>query len=261
MAKGYGQYCPLALAAELLCPRWTMLVASRLLDGCTRFNEIQRSLPQISPSLLSARLSELVDAGIIVARRLPGGAGREYALTEAGRELGPIIDQLAIWGQRWARDMAHEDLDPAFLVWSMHARVDVSALPPGRTVIEFRFTRSPTGCRRFWLVCAAGDVEMCLKDPGFDIDVAVRSDLRVFVEAWRGFRDLRAEIAAGRIRVDGPDMLTRRLPRFLLGSALAPHPRRRPGRERELAGRRSAHTARKTQGLPQVPQPAVFDGS
>ena len=63
MARGYGQYCPLALAAELLCERWTLLVVSRLIDGCTRFNDIHRGVPRISATLLTKRLAELEHAG------------------------------------------------------------------------------------------------------------------------------------------------------------------------------------------------------
>ncbi|MEZ5331215.1 MAG: helix-turn-helix domain-containing protein [Thermoanaerobaculia bacterium] len=233
MARGYGQYCPLSLAAELLGGRWTILVVSRLLDGCTRFNDIHRGVPQMSPTLLSRRLDELERAGLVQTRR--SGRGKDYRLTQAGRDLEPMILQLAVWGAHWARDMTDEDLDPAFLVWSMHLRMNVEAMPPGRTVIEFSFTGAPKECDRFWIVHRDGDVEMCVKDPGLDADVAVSSDLRLFVEAWRGLRDLRREIGAGRIRVDGPPRLCRQLPDWLLLSQLAPYPRRRPGRERRLA--------------------------
>lgn len=241
--QGYGQYCPLALSAELLCRKWMILVLSRLLDGCSRFNDIRRGLPQISPSLLSQRLSELTEAGLVLHTGSSRGRGGEYILTEAGRELETVVDQMAAWGQRWARDMTYEDLDPAFLVWSMHLRVDPTELPPGRTVVEFEFDRSPTKYRRFWLVCKGDDVEMCLKDPGLEVDVAVTADLRTFVEAWRGFRDLRREIAKGTIRVHGPRTLTASIPDFLLGSSLAPHPRRRPGREQKIAARATTATA------------------
>jgi DNA-binding HxlR family transcriptional regulator len=204
MSKGYGQYCPLSLAAELLCQRWTILVLSRLVDGCVRFNEIHRGLPQISPSLLSRRLKELEFAGLLQSRRSPDGEWKEYSLTAAGAELEPLIDTMAVWGQRWARDMTLEDLDPAFLVWSMHARIDTSALPAGTVVIEFAFTGAPADCEEFWLVSRNGKVEMCLKHPGLEVDLKVRSDLRTFIEAWRGFRDLEAEIIARRIRLTGP---------------------------------------------------------
>ena len=222
MPNSCGQYCPLALAAELLCQRWTLLVISRLVDGCRRFNEIHRGVPQMSPSLLSKRLSELQGAGLVTTRETGDGA-REYLPTPAAQELAPVIDDLAVWGQRWGRDMTEADLDPAFLVWSMHLRLDTAAMPPGRTVIEFEFSGAPPDCRRFWLIHRDGAVEMCLKDPHLDVDLLVRSPLRVFVEAWRGFRDLVAEIRARRIRLDGPRELRDGFPEWLRLSALAPH--------------------------------------
>lgn len=235
MPSRYGQYCPLSLATELLCQRWTMLVVSRLLDGCTRFNEIHRGVPRMSPSLLSRRLTELERAGLVRTRSTGNGNVRQYRLTEAGKELEPLIDNLAIWGQHWARDMTLEDLDPEFLVWSMHTRIDTSAMPSGRTVIEFKFTGTPEDCRQFWLVHQAGSVDMCLKDPDLDVDLMVSSDLRVFVEAWRGFRDLRKEIGDGRIKLHGPRGLREQFPRWLQLSALAPYSRMRAGRERRLS--------------------------
>ena len=235
MSRGYGQYCPLSLAAELLCQRWTVLVISRVIDGCTRFNEIHRGVPQISPSLLSRRLRELEEAGIITSRRRPGSGWKEYSLTEAGQELVPLVDAMAVWGQRWARDMTVEDLDPAFLLWSMHTRLDGSALPAGRVVVEFSFSGAPPDCREFWLVSDDGEPEMCLKHPGTPVDLHVFSDLRVFIEAWRGFRDLRSEIRAGRVRITGPVALREAFPDWLLLSGLARIPRMRPGRERRLS--------------------------
>ena len=111
MPRSYGQYCPLAITAELLCQRWTLLVISRLIDGCTRFNEIHRGLPQISPSLLSKRLSELEKSGLLETRKAGNGAGREYLPTAATLELEPVIEALGVWGQRWARDMTDEELN------------------------------------------------------------------------------------------------------------------------------------------------------
>lgn len=235
MNRGYGQYCPLALAAELLCERWALLVVSRLIDGCTQFNEIHRGIPRISPSMLSKRLEQLVEAGLVVRRPGSGAEPSGYMLTQAGSELEPIIDRLAQWGQAWARDMTQEDLDPAFLVWSMHKRMDTACMPPGRTVIEFEFTGTPKGWRRFWLVNDDGAVDMCLKHPGLEADLKVMSDLRVFVEAWRGFRNLGAELRARRIRVQGPKRLVDQFPNWLRLSGLAPLGRKRPGRERRLA--------------------------
>jgi DNA-binding HxlR family transcriptional regulator len=230
----YGQYCPLALAAEVLCERWNLLILSRLVDGCRRFTEIHRGVPKISATLLTRRLEDLEAAGLITRTPLENARGHDYQLTEAGRELGPLIDDMAVWGQRWARDMTTDDLDPAFLVYSMHQRINAEAMPPGRTVIEFQFAGAPKTCRMFWLVHAEGGVDMCLKHPGFDVDIVVRADLRLFIECWRGFRDLRREIGAGTITVEGPQRLTRQFPDWLLLSGFANVGRERAGAERSL---------------------------
>lgn len=240
MRRSYGQYCPLALAAEILCERWTLLVVSRLIDGCEYFNDIHRGVPRMSPGLLARRLDEIVHAGLATREPVRKGLKRRYQLTAAGRELGPIVEQLAVWGQHWGRDMTTEDLDPGFLVWSMHMRLNTEAMPPGRTVLEFEFTGAPSDLRRFWLVNRDGAVDMCLKDPGYEVDVKIMADLRRFIETWRGIRNLRDEIRARRIRLIGPARLVRRFPEWLLLSMLAPFPRKRNGREARMASSTAA---------------------
>jgi DNA-binding HxlR family transcriptional regulator len=235
MKRGYGQYCPLALATELLCQRWTVLVISRLIDGCTTFNEIHRGVPRISPSMLSQRLSELEHAGIAKRRKRQGKNGFVYELTQAGKDLEDIVWQMSVWGQHWARDMDMDDLDPGFLAWSMHLRLDGAAMPPGRTVLQFEFSGAPADCRRFWLVATDGNIDMCLKHPGFETDLLIEADLRLFVECWRGFRDLKQQIRAGKIRLSGPKELRKAFPDWLMLSMLAAYPRRRAGRETRLS--------------------------
>lgn len=232
MAQGYGQYCPLALATELLCQRWTMLIVSRLIDGCTGFNDIHRGVPRISPALLSKRLNELEQHGILTRRKLSGKQGYAYIPTKACHELESVIDLLAVWGQHWARDMSLDDLDPGFLAWSMHLRLNTEAMPAGRTVMQFEFTGTPSDCRRFWLVNTDGTVDMCMKHPGFETDLLIEADILTFVEAWRGFTDLRQAIRVGKIRLSGPSSLTRRFPDWLLLSALAPHKRQCNGQKK-----------------------------
>ena len=105
MKPGYGQYCPLALAVELLCERWTLLIVSRLIDGCTQFNEIQRGVPRITPAMLTKRLRELVEAGLVVSKPAPARQRAQLSTHRGGREFGPLIENLAVWGQNWARDM------------------------------------------------------------------------------------------------------------------------------------------------------------
>ncbi len=244
MKRGFGQYCPLALAVELLGERWTILVVSRLIDRCRRFNDIHRGVPRISATLLSQRLSQLEHSGLVERQPLPDGRGYEYLLTEAAAELEPIIMDLAVWGQRWGPDMVTDDLDPAFLAWSMHTRLNTKAMPQGRTVMEFTFQGTPTELRRFWLVHNDGVVDMCLKHPGYEVDIKVEADIRRFVEAGRGFRSLRQEIARSAIHVEGPTDLKRALPDWLMLSALSSYPRRRSGSEKQIIdGMEAAKTA------------------
>lgn len=231
MQRSYGQYCPLALAAELLCQRWTLLVVSRLLDGCTTFSDIRRGLPRISPTLLSRRLAELQQAGLV--ERLERERG--YRLTEAGLALDGIVMDLAAWGQRWARDMTHDDLDPAFLAWSMEQHIERPALPAGDVVVEFEFPDIRTGLDRFWMVCHERAAKMCLRDPGLETDLLVRADVRCFIEAWRGLRDLRNEIRQRRVRLYGPQHLKDDFPNWLQLSALSVFPRLKPGSEQRTA--------------------------
>lgn len=222
----------MALATEILGERWTILVVLALLDGVNRFNDLQRALPRISATMLSQRLRSLEEAGVLEKRPASSGKGHEYSLTEAGRDLEGAVMALGHWGQRWARDMELDDMDPRHLAWSMHLRMNVDAMPAGRTVLQFEFTGAPDDCKRFWIVHTDGQVDMCIEHPGFDVDLRIKSDLRRFVEAWRGIRSLRAELAAGRIRLDGPRGLMRSFPDWLLLSALAHVERERVGRER-----------------------------
>lgn len=240
MASRYGQYCPLSLATELLGERWTILVVMQVIEGVTRFNDLQRALPKISPSTLTARLRALEDAGL-VERSERSSSGVEYRITPAGKELEPILMDLARWGQRWARDMEPDDLDPEFLAWSLHNRIDTERMPPGQVLVEFEFTGVPRRlCSRFWLLKRDDRLDVCIKHPGHEVDLRVSSDLRRFVEAWRGIRSLDAELAARRIRLEGPRELRHTFRSWLQGSMIAGEVRQRPGRERATHRRNAA---------------------
>lgn len=230
----YGQYCPLALSAEVICERWNLLILRRIIDGCHRFNQIHQGVPKISATLLSKKLLALETYGLIVKKPTKLGRGYDYEPTSACLDLEPITNSIAVWGQRWAREMTATDFDPEFLLYSMHRRLDTSRMPQGRTVIAFRFTAAPKHCNRFWLVHCDGVVEMCLKDPGYPEDVYVRSDLKRFIETWRGIRHLHTEIRSGAIKVHGPAKLVRAFPSWLMLSAYANTARVRPGREARL---------------------------
>jgi len=234
MSKPYGQYCPVALATEILGERWTILVVMVLADGFGRFNEIQRALPRISASTLTQRLRSLEEAGVVIRSPDEQSDKWHYDLTDAGKELGQLVFSLGTWGHRWGRDLETDDLDPEHLIWSMHMRMNLGIMPKGRTTIAFEFSDQPKGKRYFWIVVNDGVADACLKHPGYDEDVRVIAKLKPFTYAWRGFTSMREEVNAGRVVVKGPKELVRAFPDWLLLSALAGEERLRTGRERAL---------------------------
>lgn len=140
----------------------------------------------MSPSLLSKRLRRLERAGVVERRE--GGNRVEYVLTEAGEELGPVVEALGEWGIRWIPELGDEDLDPHLLVWDLHRSVDRSAVPDGRTVVRFCFTDVAKDARDWWLVIKPDEVDVCDEDPGYGVDVAAECDLRTLIRVWRGER-------------------------------------------------------------------------
>lgn len=202
--KSYGQFCPVAKAAEILAERWTLLVVRELLAGSRRFNELRRGVPLMSPTLLSKRLAELERAGIVVRVPLDGARGSEYRLTAAGEELRPVVGVLGAWGERWVvHDIGPDDLDPSLLMWDMRRRVVLDALPAPDAVVRFGFHGVASGRRWWWLVADAGEVDLCLTDPGRDVDLTVWADLRSLVLVWIGRRALGDALADGTMVLDG----------------------------------------------------------
>lgn len=225
--EGYGQFCPLALAAEVVGERWTPLVLRELMGGACRFNEIHRGVPRMSPSLLSRRLKTLEKAGIIERRRVEGRT--EYVLTEAGRELGPTIESLAVWSKRWLPATLSDDrADPDLIMWDMHGRMNLDRLPDGRTVIQFEFDDQPENRRLRWIIADRDGADLCITDPGHEPDLFVVTDSKVVTRVWYGDVPLKRAINDGRIRLHGPRHLRESFPSWLKLNLLADIPRERP---------------------------------
>lgn len=229
--KGYGQFCPLAQAAEVLTERWTPLVLREIaLTGSRRFNDIQRGVPLMSSSLLSKRLRQLERAGVLDRQARLDGKGTEYHLTKAGQELAPVLVQIAVWSERWLRRPIFEATpDTGLLMWWVRGTVKTDALPDGRTVIHFHFRRAPEKLRNFWLVLPEAD--LCLTDPGFGVDVIVRTDAKTLTAVWMGDTGLTTAVASGAIELQGRRQLVRSFPKwFGLHPIFADveHPRERP---------------------------------
>jgi DNA-binding HxlR family transcriptional regulator len=234
--KGYGQFCPVAKAAEIFAERWTPLVLRELVCGSHRFSHLHRGVPLMSRTLLAQRLAQLEDAGIVRSAARARGRGREYFLTPAGEELRPVIERLGEWGQRWARqEIRAEDLDAGLLMWDIRRRLNTERLPDRRVVVRFDFRAIPKTIRRpptYWLILERQDVDVCLKDPGFDIDLAVDADLVALTRAWMGDVRLADAMRSGLVRVEGPTALVRAFPGWLALSGFAGVERPRAGAAR-----------------------------
>jgi DNA-binding HxlR family transcriptional regulator len=193
---GYKQFCPVAMAAELLCTRWTMVLLRELVAGSTRFNDLRRGVPKMSPTLLSQRLKELEAAGVIERRELKSEKGIfEYHMTESGKDLRPVVEAVGLWGQKWVEArLSLRNLDPSLLMWDMRRNLNPSPLPDRRTVIQFQYRELPVSKRSWWLVVEPpGDVDLCWSDPGFDVDLYVSTDLRTMTAIWMGLTTVEKE--------------------------------------------------------------------
>lgn len=218
--KTYGQFCPLAQATQLLCERWTLIIVRELMAGSTRFGELQRGAPLLSPTLLSARLKQLCKAGVV--EQQSGKVGPSYQLTPAGLELRPVIELLGIWGHRWAPSRLDAgDLDAGLLMWDMRRSVDVNAFPRQRVVVQFEYPDAPAGARDWWLVSEAGEVDLCLTDNGYQVDLLVRTSLATMTGIWICQQTFDDAVQRRAVSVKGDARLARRLQGWLQASGLA----------------------------------------
>lgn len=216
---GYGEFCPVSMAAEIFARRWTPLIVRELLCGSTRFNELRRGMPLITASVLSRRLDELALAGIIERREDENGM--RYALTAAGEELRPVVEQLGVWGRRWLpTEYREEDLDPRLLVWDIHRNLELDQVS-GRTVVELHFPDAPPEYRAYWLIVAPQGAEVCLTHPGGDIDLHLSSDVRTLTNIWMGNTTWASALRTGTLKLTGNSELRRAFPRWLKLSLFA----------------------------------------
>jgi DNA-binding HxlR family transcriptional regulator len=219
---GYGQFCPVAVACEVFAERWTPLILRELFAGSRRFAEIRRGIPLVSRALLTQRLRHLEDAGVIESR--PAGRGREYHLSQAGAEFHGVIEALGAWGQRWIHGRTSvQNLDAMLLMWNIRRRLAVDDLPERRIVVQFDFRGVPVGRgpATSWLIVSRAEIDVCLKDPGYGIDLVVTADLAAFTKVWLGDLSLEQALRSHTVRLEGPRELVRAFPGWLLLSHFA----------------------------------------
>ncbi|MCA0042545.1 winged helix-turn-helix transcriptional regulator [Celeribacter litoreus] len=221
--SNYPKFCPVAMAASLLEPRWTMLLLCEMWSGSTRFNEIQRGVPGMSPGLLSKRLKEMEMNGLVVRSGGGPGAHAEYLTTPLADELEPLIRGLGEWAHRNIDcEASLQTLDARVLMWNIRRKIDLLQLPKRKSVIQFILKNEPDDTVNYWLVAKPGEeTDLCYTDPKFDVDLFVVCELRALTAAWMGHSTFEAEIDSGRISLTGHDLMERTLTKWLIRSSFA----------------------------------------
>ena len=217
----YGQFCPIAKGMEILGEKWTLLIIRELIMGSTRFNDFQRSLTQLSPTLLTKRLNFLEEQGLLVKRRIPGQRSHEYLPTAACQELMPVLEQVGSWGMRWARNqMQGDDFDLSLLMVYLERSIQPDKLIGQETVIRFNFS-DVNDYPHWWVVVTGDDIDVCVKDPGREVDVYFNVDVRTMCEVWMGGISYKKAIKDGRLQLVGIPALTRNVNDWLKPSIFA----------------------------------------
>ncbi len=221
--SNYPRFCPVAMAASLLEPRWTMLLLCEMWSGSTRFNEIQRGVPGMSPGLLSKRLKEMEQNGLVARHAAGAGAHTEYLTTPLADEVKPLIFALGEWAHRNIDcEVSLQELDARLLMWKIRGKIDQLQLPKRRSVIQFILAEPSKETVNYWIVAKPGEeTDLCYTDPKYDVDLFVVCELRDLTSAWMGHSTFEAEIAAGRITLTGHDLMARTLTKWLMRSSFA----------------------------------------
>src|SRR2546423_7124663 len=215
----YGQYCPVARAAEILADRWTVLIIRELLADINQFNELERGLPGMSRTLLTERLRRLERTGVLERRAASRGKPTQYRLTDAGRDLQRVVDLFGEWGARWAfGEPRPNELDPIILLWWMRRRVAREHIAQRRLVVAFDFHRAR---QKYWLLIEPADVSVCLKHPRFEIDIFVTADILAFYRVWLGRSTMADALRKSQVTLEGAPANVRAFPSWFSWSPMA----------------------------------------
>ena len=211
----YNEACPISMAASVLCEKWTLQIVRELFFGSTRYSEIQKFIPNISPSLLRTRLRFLEEQGLII-RKCGEKANRyEYFLTPSGKALAPVLTEMGRWGMCHANDGMTDKQNTAWgLVRDFSGGIDTDQLPSGTTSIRIELTdveNEPV----HYIHVRDKKVEVCDTDLGLDTDVYITSTLDVMTRVWYGEIDMAAAIESRSMRVSAAPIYTRRIGRWL----------------------------------------------
>jgi DNA-binding HxlR family transcriptional regulator len=209
MVASYKQFCPVAMAAEVLETRWTLLIIRELCLGSKHFNELRRGVPKMSPTLLSKRLRELEDHGILTITRTADNKS-EYVLTDAGKELLDVIVSIGSWGKKWISHKHHlESSDEGLLVWDIRRNLNLENFPKRNAVMQIRFRGSPAKSANWWFIFSGIDApDVGPIDPNLDVDLYLETTLPALTKVWLGEESVSEAIASDHFILAGePELI------------------------------------------------------
>lgn len=219
----YSEACPISKAASILCERWTLQIIREMMMGASRFSELQKYLPRLSPALLNSRLRTLEAEGIVMRRRIPGKKGFEYRLTPAGNELKPLLSEFGKWGMSWVfRSMEGDQLNFAVIVRDFAFALDMRELPSGESVIQFTVQSEREAARKF-IMARDGIAQACDENLGNDVDVYISADLKTLYQVWYGEIAVDSACRKNLMKVVGTPAYTKTISRWLRTSQFAQH--------------------------------------
>lgn len=220
----YATFCPLSKACEIVEPKWSLLIMSEIWSGSTHFNEIRRGLPTMSPTLLSRRLRELEENGLVNRIQNPSSGEISYLSTSMGDELAPVAQSLAAWAHRHVdSEVSLRRLDARILMWNMRRKIDQTAMPRNRySVIQFTFPELPKDQQNYWLISRPGqEIDLCTTDPGHSVDLFISADLKAMTSVWMGHSSLESELAHETVSMIGDPVLARSINAWMVKSIFA----------------------------------------
>jgi DNA-binding HxlR family transcriptional regulator len=207
--RSYGEACRFAYALDVVGERWALLVVRELLLGPKRFTDLRTGLPHASSNILSERLRDLEQSGVIQRRKLPPpAASTVYELTEWGRELEPIVTKLGAWGARSPIPPQSQEIGPDSIVLALRSLFD-----PEAGEIDAAYELG-LGDERFHVEVADGELHVGrggAEEPAAKIAFA---DAPTFAAVLAGRLPLEEAIASGAARIEGSKQAAKRFLRL-----------------------------------------------
>ena len=212
----YKQFCPMAMATELLCQRWNLIILRELHLGSSNFNTIRKGVPKISPALLSQRLKYLENHKLIFREKETIGTKVNYILTTSGKATFDIISKLGDWGKLWFDESAIiGNSEPQLLMWDLQRNIVLNKLPQRNLIIEINFSLEKN-YPNWWIIFKPpSSIDLGHIDLGQDADVVINSSVEALTKLHMGFNNFETLIEVNEIEVLGADDIITSIPDWL----------------------------------------------